>query len=80
MMQRIVARKAASNLIWHRKMATLVSGRRNFAQMVNWETSQPPKVQDGIDKGKCCFTLIMTAQLDVRQANSKYYNPHHFDP
>ena len=80
MMHRIVAKKAASNMIWQRKMVAMVAGRRNFAQMVNWETTQPPKSQDGIDKGKCHLTLIILGQLDVRQANSKYYNPHHFDP
>ena len=50
--------------------------------MVTWETSQPPKEQGDIPESKLYFydLLILIGMLDVKQANSKYYNPHHFDP
>ena len=43
--------------------------RRGFAQLVNWETSQPPKEGSLTDY-----------HLDTHAANSKFYNPHTFDP
>ena len=42
---------------------------RHFAQLVNYETSQPPKEGSHSDY-----------HLDTHMANSKYYNPHTFDP
>ena len=43
--------------------------KRSFAQLVNYETSQPPPEGSTTDY-----------HLDSHMANSKYYNPHHFDP
>ena len=42
---------------------------RRFTQLVNTETSQPPAEGSHSDYF-----------LDTHMANSKYYNPHTFDP
>ena len=42
---------------------------RTFAQLQNWETSQPAAVGS-----------VSDYHLDTKMANSKYYNPHTFDP
>jgi hypothetical protein len=42
---------------------------RGFALLTNYETSQPAKVGSKTDY-----------HLDTKAANSKYYNPHTFDP
>ena len=45
--------------------------KRQFAQLVNFETTQPASRDD---------KSFNSNMLDVEAANSKHYNPHHFDP
>ena len=47
----------------------VVAQRRAFSLLTNYETQQPPKVGS-----------LPENHLDTRMANSKYYNPHTFDP
>lgn len=49
--------------------ALLQKNLRTFAQLQNWETQQPPAVGS-----------VSDYHLDTKLANSKYYNPHTFDP
>merc|ERR1712166_851738 len=51
------------------RRTTAATSKRAFAQLVNHETSQPPK------EGS-----VSDYHLDTHMANSKYYNPHTFDP
>jgi len=50
---------------------TIKQAVRNFsrAQLQNWETEQPPAVDS-----------VSEYHLDTKSANSKFYNPHTFDP
>ena len=52
-----------------RQKRFLLVSSKSFGQMVNWETDQPPK--EG---------TVREVILDTHMANSKYYNPHTFDP
>jgi hypothetical protein len=65
MMQKVLFRVAS-------KQFKAIAGAvpvRSFALLTNYETSQPPKVGSKTDY-----------HLDTKAANSKYYNPHTFDP
>ena len=56
-------------LIKKRSAAGLALAKRTFTHLTNYEETQPPKEGSVTDY-----------MLDTRMANSKYYNPHSFDP
>jgi hypothetical protein len=66
MMQKVFFRMASKQ---HRAAAMVVQNKRSFALLTNYETTQPAPVGSKSDY-----------HLDTKAANSKYYNPHTFDP
>ena len=65
-MQKVFFRAASKRLSGS---LILAKNNRMFSLLVNYETTQPPKVGSRLD-----------THLDTKMANSKYYNPHTFDP
>lgn len=58
----------------------LVFGTRRFGELVNWETDQPPKKGSWADGNYYAPMMMYLEHLDTKLANSKYYDPHLFDP
>lgn len=65
MMQRIVAKRAAGQMVRQHKagLALMAANTRSFAQLVNWETTQPAAEQGDMPRGKFRDLILISLTM-----------------